>query len=55
MNNKGMSVRKFVGFLALTLFITGWFTHFSTAFLLFILVNMIFHVGQTFFVERVRG
>lgn len=54
-NTKGMNFKKFVGFLALTLFLVGWFTHFSTAFLLFLLVNMMFHVAQTLFVERVRG
>lgn len=54
-SGKNVGFKKVIGFLALAVFITGWFTHFSTAFLLFILVNMIFHVGQTFVVERVKG
>lgn len=51
---RNINFKKFIGFSALTLFLVGWFTHFSVAFLLFLLVNMIFHVGQTFIVERVR-
>lgn len=54
-SSKGMTFKKVVGFLALTLFLVGWFTHFSVAFLLFLVVNMMFHVAQTFFVERVKG
>lgn len=53
-SSKNMNFKKFIGFTALTLFLVGWFTHFSIAFLLFLLINMVFHVGQTFIVERVK-
>jgi YidC/Oxa1 family membrane protein insertase len=53
-NSKGLTLKKFVVFLAIALFAIGLCIHFSTGFMLFILVNMLFHVGQTFVVERVR-
>lgn len=55
MASKGMTFKKFVVYLALTLFAVGWFLQFSAAFLLFLFVNMIFHVVQTFFAERLSA